>query len=67
MKKNGWEWVSKLTPVKQPRVPILKEILLLPNCHENTRDYNEDCSLTVMKSLSLKIMEYMFRIVTEHS
>ena len=35
---------------EQPRVPILKEILLLPNCHENTRDCNEDCGLTVMKS-----------------
>ena len=47
MKKNG-RGKQQCLPRERTKVPLLAYLLLLPNCHENTRDYNEDCSLTVI-------------------
>ena len=52
---------------EQPRVPILKEILLLPNCHEDTKGLQHRLRSAVMKSLVNVLMKQVLGIVTQNS
>ena len=50
MREEEWMGVGvKAHSREQPRVPILKEILLLPNCHENTKGLQHRLRSAMMK------------------